>query len=189
MKDVPTQVIASLIVGLLLPMPLDLSLKCRIIIVAVCIVITIIYNKLKPYCCYDDEKRKEDKKRFNKITRELNGHIYFLKGHDFRNAFDVYILRELYEFACHPKQDHNYKFLNSKIKKLKKELIQHIIVFKDIVSENTIKVDIEMLYVPIEKYIKPELYNDAIQSIRTAANKICESYDKFVDKGRKLLKV
>jgi hypothetical protein len=159
-----------------------------IIVIGLVIVIIIIIICQKPYG-YDNEKRKADKKLFNKIRKDLNGDIYFIREHNFRGSFNTKNLQKLYAFED-IKNDPNYKFLNPKIEKIKNELVKNVIRFKDIALTKTFSLHPNIVQVPTEwADTKPEIYNTVIQNLHTTANNICKCYDKFVLKGKTWLKV
>jgi hypothetical protein len=162
--------------------------KWNIIAIVGCCIIVVIFYLLKPYL-YDKETKKADRTLFNKIKKQLNGGINFMRKQDFGGSFDVSSLQGVYDFE-NTKQDPNYNFLNPKIEKRKKALLEHITAFKNIALPNTFSINGDIVRVlPESRETKPEFYKKVKQSLHTTADKICKSYDKFVNKGKRILKV
>ena len=138
---------------------------------------------------YDNETREADRRLFNTMIEQLSEGIDFIREHDLGGSFSTAYLQKLYYFE-YIKKNPNYNFLNPKIEKLKKELIQQIIAFKEITLTNTFPINGDIVRIPAEwRDEKPEFYNKIRQSIHAAADNVCKSYDKFINKGKKILKI
>jgi hypothetical protein len=195
-----SKVIATLIIGAIgaaigILKFLNLSKEWFVIaLIGLIIILFLAFICFKCFFYYDESMLEADRKLFLKIKDELlpMSDMGFLKKHNFRELFTLKDLEKIYEFE-HFKDDPNFEFFNPKLEQLKKNLINDIGHFKEVLMTYSVSTDSHIddcLQVPLDWLeTDPDEYNSVIREINQTADKICKNYDDIVKTGRKELKI
>lgn len=147
--------------------------------------------------------RRSDTKIFDWIHIEAlpsGGVIAFLRRNDFRGAFNVRFLDDLYKFVGESSNDPNKKFLDENLERDRTILLKECKKFISMVGSYT-SGDGEILRVPTElrdaihycdtpeSRSKLDLYQDRTSELNNSADLICKAYDRLTENARRSLMV
>jgi len=168
---------------------LQFDLKTILLIVILLVVIYLLISAFR--FKYSDSTKQSDIDLFNIIRNtylDQDNTIRFLREFNFRGAFDTERIRGLDDFIdkC---RNSDFKFHNPRLEKLKIQIQKEGEVLQEIVAIKTFP-EGRLNRVPREwEQNNKEEFNEAINGMNNAANKIVGIYDKFILKGRKELEI
>ncbi len=141
---------------------------------------------------YDEETLKLDRTLFNHIREDHSIIDFFLevKSNGFStrpvDSNRIHTIIEVIEESKKP----DYQFFNPRLNKLKNDLIRELENLDSVLSGNIYGAGIGWLSIPSEwEYNQPDRMEKAIADVRKQEDIFTETFQNFITKGRKVLKV
>lgn len=164
------------------------------VVLLLVVIIVVVASLLKGKASYDDNSITVDRNLFEKIRNELDmtSLITQVKANNFSNApVEIEQLTKLLRLI-EENNKADFEFLNPKLNKLKNNLIKELQSFELSASRYLfgVKGNAGWTSIPSEwKYDQPERMKEAFLTLQRNEDKLADAYQKFISKGRAILKV
>ncbi|GGH70332.1 large-conductance mechanosensitive channel [Filimonas zeae] len=174
-------------------------IKLWIVVVAFIVYLVIVWikkyyqGKKNQRFVYDDKTLALDTHLFDKIRKDLlpqDGTIYWLRHNNFAGfSFNDEYLNQLDNIEYEARKS-DFEFLNPELEILKNDLIREINTFTSLIAVNTFPTHNGRQTVPPEwEEQQSERFWNVVNEIHKNKDRVCESYDKLITSGRRILKV